>query len=81
MKIRYFADTDSLYIEIKDGPSVETREVLDGLNIDVDAGGAVVGFDIDHLSQLAANLGALDAAALPLSPLPAPAVAGRQGPG
>ena len=82
MKIRYFADTDSLYIKLKDGPSVETREVVDGLNIDVDAGGAVVGFDIDHLSQLAANLGALDAGALPLRQLPAPAVGQRrQGPG
>lgn len=80
MKIRYFADTDSLYIKLKDGPSAETREILDGLNIDVDAAGAVVGFDIDHLSQLAANLAALDAGALPLRQSPASAIAGRQAP-
>ena len=80
MKIRYFADTDSLYIKLKDGPSAETREILDRLNIDVDAAGAVVGFDIDHLSQLAANLAALDAGALPLRQSPAPAIARRQAP-
>ena len=80
MKIRYFPDTDSLYIKFKDGPSAETREILDGLNIDVDAAGAVVGFDIDHLAQLAANLAALDAGALPLRQSPAPATARCQAP-
>ena len=71
MKIQHYPDTDSLYIEIKDGPGVETREILNGLNIDVDDAGAVVGIDIDNLSQLAANLAALDERALPLRPPPA----------
>lgn len=68
MKYHYHPETDSLYIEIKEGPGVETREILDGFNIDVDGSGEVVGFDIDHLSQLAANLAALQADALPLRP-------------
>ena len=48
MKIRYYAEADSLYVELKSGPSVETREVASGLNVDVDARGEVVGFDMDH---------------------------------
>ena len=68
MQYHYYPETDSLYIELKEGPGVETREILDGLNIDVDASGEVVGFDIDHLSQLATNLAALKVEALPLRP-------------
>ena len=51
MRLRYHPETDSLYVEFKEGPGVETREVSDGLNVDLDAAGEVVGFDIDHASQ------------------------------
>ena len=34
MKLRDYPETDSLYIELKPGPSVETREVAGGLNVD-----------------------------------------------
>ena len=51
MKLHYYADTDSLYVECKSGPSAETREVADGLNVDLDADGDVVGFDIDQASK------------------------------
>ena len=37
MKIHYYAETDSLYVELKSGPGVETHEVASGLNVDVDA--------------------------------------------
>ena len=48
----YYPETgDSLYVEFKEGPGVETREVTDGLNVDLDAAGEVVGFDIDQASQ------------------------------
>ncbi len=47
MKIRYHAETDSLYVEFKAGPGAETRQVSDGLNVDLDAAGQIVGFDID----------------------------------
>lgn len=64
MKLHYYPDTDSLYIEFKATPGVEVREVAEGLNIDVDAQGAVVGFDIDHAStQL--DLSTLETVALP----------------
>ena len=51
MKLHYHPETDSLYVELKAGPGAETLEVADGLNIDLDDKGEVVGFDIDHASQ------------------------------
>jgi uncharacterized protein YuzE len=51
MKLHYYPETDSLYIELKASPGTETREVVQGLNIDLDAKGDVVGFDIDHASR------------------------------
>ena len=65
MKLQYHPTTDSLYIELGPGPGVETREVFDGLNVDLDAGGGVVGFDIDHASRRF-DLPMLEAEALPL---------------
>ena len=64
MKLHYYPETDSLYIELKSEPGVETREVADGLNVDLDARGEVVGFDIDHASRL--DLGTLETVALPI---------------
>ena len=51
MKLHYYPETDSLYVEFKREPSVETREIADGLNVDFDARGKVVGFDIDHAAE------------------------------
>ena len=51
MKLHYFPETDSLYIEFKPGSGAETREVSDGLNVDLDAEGGVLGFDIDNASR------------------------------
>ena len=51
MKLHYYPETDSLYIELKDTPGTETREIAEGLNVDLDAKGDVVGFDIDHASR------------------------------
>ncbi len=51
MTLHYYAETDSLYIELKSGPGVETVEVREGLNVDLDASGDVVGFDIERASE------------------------------
>jgi len=51
MKLHYYPETDSLYIELKNIPGTETREIVEGLNVDLDANGDVVGFDIDHASD------------------------------
>ena len=65
MKLHYYPDTDSLYVEFKAGPGVETREVSDGLNVDLDGDGEVVGFDIDHASRRL-DLSTLETEALPV---------------
>ena len=51
MKLNYHADTDSLYIDLSEQPSVESREVSEGVVLDYDAGGNLVGIDIDNASR------------------------------
>jgi uncharacterized protein YuzE len=64
MKLHYYPETDSLYIELKDRPGVQTREVALGLNVDLDDKGEVVGFDIDHASRKL-DLSKIETVALP----------------
>jgi uncharacterized protein YuzE len=64
MKLHYYPETDSLYIELKDGPGTQTREIVDGLVVDLDANGDVVGFDIDHASDKL-DLSKIETVALP----------------
>ncbi len=51
MKLHYYPETDSLYIELNSKPSADSREIVDGLIIDFDVSGNIVGIDIDHASQ------------------------------
>ena len=50
MKVNYFPDTDSLYIDLADRPSAESREISEGIVLDYDSDGALVGIDIDNAS-------------------------------
>jgi uncharacterized protein YuzE len=54
MKIRYFADTDTAYLEFSDRPPAETREVNEDVLLDIDDAGEVVGMTIEHASAKAA---------------------------
>lgn len=65
MKLHYYPETDSLYVEFQEGPGAETREVADGVQLDLDARGHIVGFDIDRASTRL-DLSTLEANALPL---------------
>ena len=51
MKLNYHADTDSLYIDLSDRPSAESREISEGIVLDCDAAGNLVGIDIDPASR------------------------------
>lgn len=64
MKLHYYPETDSLYIELKSAPGVETREIVSGLVVDLDANGDVVGLDIDQASGKL-DLSRIDTIALP----------------
>jgi uncharacterized protein YuzE len=68
MKLHYDRETDSLYIDLNARPSVDSREIQDGVVIDVDAQGQIVGIDIQHASQI------MDLATLETESLPAVAV-------
>jgi uncharacterized protein YuzE len=68
MKLHYYPDTDSLYIDLSERTSVDSREVVPGVVLDFDADGKLVGLDIDHASKVA-SLSRIEAEALPLSNL------------
>ena len=51
MKLDYYPDTDSLYIDLSERPSVESREISEGIVLDYDAEGHLVGIDIDNASR------------------------------
>ena len=51
MKLFYYAETDSLYIDLAERPSVTSEEVMPGVVLDLDDQGALVGIDIDHASS------------------------------
>ena len=51
MKLNYYAETDSLYIDLSEKPSAESREVSEGVVLDYDAQGNLVGIDIDNASK------------------------------
>jgi uncharacterized protein YuzE len=53
MKLRYFEDTDTLYIELRNGAVAETRDLDENTLIDVDAQGRMVAITIEHAKDRA----------------------------
>jgi uncharacterized protein YuzE len=51
MKINYHPETDSLYIDLSERSSVESREISEGIVLDYDESGNLVGIDIDNASR------------------------------
>ena len=51
MKVNYFPETDSLYIDLSERLSVENREISEGVVLDYDESGILVGIDIDNASE------------------------------
>lgn len=66
MKLHYDRETDSLYIDLNTRPSVDSREIQEGLVIDFDAKGHVVGIDIQHASEIL-DLATLETESLPVA--------------
>ena len=63
MKLHYYPDTDSLYIELQAAAGVDTREVDEGIVADLAADGSVVGIDLDRASRF--DLTTLETGGLP----------------
>jgi uncharacterized protein YuzE len=51
MRLLYYPETDSLYIELREEASADSVEVAPGIVVDLDAQGGIVGIDIDHARQ------------------------------
>lgn len=52
MRVRYFQDTDTLWIELRPSPSVETREIDDGTLVEVDETGSICAITFEHASRV-----------------------------
>lgn len=51
MKLNYYKETDSLYIDLSSRPAVDNREVSEGIVLDYDDEGHLTGIDIEHASK------------------------------
>ncbi len=51
MRITYYPETDSLYIDLSEKPGAESQEVAEGVVVDYDEDGNIVGIDIDNASR------------------------------
>jgi uncharacterized protein YuzE len=69
MKLNYYPDTDTLHIALSDNVSADSSEVAEGVVLDFDANGCLVGIDIDNASHK------LDLHELKAERIPIPALA------
>lgn len=51
MRLNYYPETDSLYISLSERPSVESQEISEGILLDYDVEGRLVGIDVDNASH------------------------------
>jgi uncharacterized protein YuzE len=56
MKVRYFEDTDTLYIELSDREPAQTEELNDNVLLELDKDGKVIGLTIEHAKQAQGKL-------------------------
>ncbi len=65
MKLNYYPETDSLYIDLRAVPASDSEEVAEGVVIDLDEHGDIVGIDIQQASRRL-DLARVESANLPL---------------
>ena len=53
MKVKYFQDTDTLYIEFRAGGVVATKDLDENTQLDVDAEGNICALTIEHARERA----------------------------
>lgn len=51
MKVKYFQDTDTLYIEFRGGDIAETRDLDENTLLELDEKGRVCAMTMEHASQ------------------------------
>lgn len=57
MKVKYFEDTDTLFVGLSESETSETKELNDNLYVDVDSEGKVVSLTIEHAKASSGQLG------------------------
>jgi uncharacterized protein YuzE len=55
MKLTVHKDDDALYLRLDDTPIIESEEVSDGIILDYNAEGKVVGIEVLYISQRSPN--------------------------
>jgi uncharacterized protein YuzE len=65
MKFHYYPETDSLYIDLSERASADSREISPGMVLDFDRSGILAGIGIDHASRIV-NLSNLEVVSLPV---------------
>ncbi|NUM82338.1 DUF2283 domain-containing protein [bacterium] len=68
MKVNFYPETDSLYLDLSEKTSADSQEIAPGVVVDFDAQGNIVGIDIDGASKII-DLSRLEANSLPLADL------------
>ena len=68
MKLHYYPETDTLYIDLSEKTSTDSKEIAPGVVLDFDGEGNLVGIDIDRASHVV-NLASLEASELPVGKL------------
>ena len=53
MKVRYFADTATMLIELRDAAVAETRDLDENTVLDLDSQGNICSITVEHASQRA----------------------------
>jgi len=53
MKIRYFPDTDTIYIELTEKEVLETKDINENAIVDLDADGNLVAITLEHARERA----------------------------
>ncbi len=66
MRFKYYPDTDSLYIDLSERKSVDSKEISPDVVLDFDEKGQLVGIDIDNASKHV-NLSSVKTEGVPLS--------------
>ncbi|MGD8818394.1 MAG: DUF2283 domain-containing protein [Acidobacteriota bacterium] len=51
MKVRYFSDTDTLYIEFRDAVVAESRDLDENTVLDVDEAGNICAMTVEHAAE------------------------------
>ena len=72
MRLEYFPDTDTLYIQLREAPGRDAQQVAEDIVLDFNEAGNVIGIEIEHASQR------MDLRDVHLSAIPSGAVPANQ---